>query len=74
MQDTLSASEQKSVGAREEIVIRTGNAGALEISFNGKKLPSQGAYNQVKMLTLTLTAESGQKYKIAVVWVKDKRK
>lgn len=51
MQDTLSASEQKSVGAREEIVIRTGNAGALEISFNGKKLPSQGAYNQVKTLT-----------------------
>jgi len=51
MQDTLSASEQKSIGAREEIVIKTGNAGALDISFNGKKLPSQGAYNQVKTLT-----------------------
>ena len=51
MQDTLSASEQKSIGAREEIVIKTGNAGALDISFNGKKLPSQGAPNQVKTLT-----------------------
>ena len=51
MQDTLAASEQKSIGAREEIVIRTGNAGALDISFNGKELPSQGAYNQVKTLT-----------------------
>lgn len=51
MQDTLSASEQKSIGAREEVVIKTGNAGALDISFNGKKLPSQGAYNQVKTLT-----------------------
>jgi cytoskeleton protein RodZ len=51
MQDTLSASEQKSIGAREEVVIRTGNAGALDISFNGKKLPSQGAHNQVKTLT-----------------------
>jgi cytoskeleton protein RodZ len=51
MQDTLSASEQKSIGAREEIIIKTGNAGALDISFNGKKLPSQGAPNQVKTLT-----------------------
>ena len=51
MQDTLSASEQKSIGAREEIVIKTGNAGALDISFNGRKLPSQGAFNQVKTLT-----------------------
>jgi len=51
MQNTLSAAQQKSIGAREEIVIKTGNAGALDISFNGKKLPSQGAYNEVKTLT-----------------------
>jgi len=51
MQNTLSASQQKSIGAREEIIIKTGNAGALDISFNGKKLPSQGAYNEVKTLT-----------------------
>ena len=51
MQNTLPASQQKSIGAREEIVIKTGNAGALDISFNGRKLPSQGAYNEVKTLT-----------------------
>ena len=51
MQDTLYASAEKSVGARDQIVIKTGNAGALDISFNGKKLPTQGAHNQVKTLT-----------------------
>jgi cytoskeleton protein RodZ len=51
MQDTLYASAEKSVGARDQVVIKTGNAGALDISFNGKKLPAQGAYNEVKTLT-----------------------
>ena len=51
MQDTLYASAEKSVGARDQIVIKTGNAGALDISFNGKKLPAQGAPNEVKTLT-----------------------
>ncbi len=50
-QDTLTAPVEKSVEARSEIVIKTGNAGALDISFNGKKLPSQGSYNQVKTIT-----------------------
>jgi len=51
MQDMLTASAEKSIGARDQIVIKTGNAGALDISFNGKKLPSQGAYNEVKTIT-----------------------
>ncbi len=51
MQETLNASAEKSIGARDLIVIKTGNAGALDISFNGKKLPTQGAYNEVKTLT-----------------------
>jgi cytoskeleton protein RodZ len=51
MQATLYASAEKSVGARDQIVIKTGNAGALDISFNGKKLPAQGAANEVKTLT-----------------------
>ena len=51
MQDTLYASAEKSIGARDQIVIKTGNAGALDISFNGKKLPTQGANHQVKTLT-----------------------
>jgi cytoskeleton protein RodZ len=51
MQDTLYTSAEKSVGAHDQIVIKTGNAGALEISFNGKKLPAQGAPNEVKTRT-----------------------
>jgi cytoskeleton protein RodZ len=50
-QDTLTAPAEESVEARNQIVIKTGNAGALDISFNGKKLASQGGYNQVKTLT-----------------------
>jgi cytoskeleton protein RodZ len=50
-QDTLTAPAEKSVEARNQIVIKTGNAGALDISFNGKKLASQGGYNRVKTLT-----------------------
>jgi cytoskeleton protein RodZ len=51
MQDTLYASAEKSVGARDQIVIKTGNAGALDISFNGKRLPAQGGPHEVKTLT-----------------------
>jgi cytoskeleton protein RodZ len=51
MQDTLRASTEKSIGAHDQIVIKTGNAGALDISFNGKKLPAQGTHNEVKTLT-----------------------
>jgi cytoskeleton protein RodZ len=51
MQATLNASAEKSIGARDRVVIKTGNAGALDISFNGKKLPTQGAPNEVKTLT-----------------------
>jgi hypothetical protein len=51
VQATLTAPAEQSIEAREQIVIKTGNVGALEISFNGKKLASQGGYNQVKTLT-----------------------
>ncbi len=51
IQDTLAAPAEKSVEARNQIVIKTGNVGALDISFNGKKLASQGRVNQVKTLT-----------------------
>jgi cytoskeleton protein RodZ len=51
VEDTLSASAQKSIEAHTQVVVKTGNVGALDISFNGKKLASQGSYNQVKTLT-----------------------
>ncbi len=55
MQDTLYASAEKSVGARDQVVIKTGNAGALDISFNGKRLPAQGGLHEVKTLTFDPT-------------------
>lgn len=51
VQDTLAAPAEQSIEARDQIVIKTGNIGALEISFNGRKLAPQGGYNQVKTLT-----------------------
>jgi cytoskeleton protein RodZ len=49
--DLMVAPTEKAVEADKEIVLRAGNMGALDISFNGKKLPSQGDYGEVKTLT-----------------------
>jgi cytoskeleton protein RodZ len=54
MQDTLAAAAEKSVEARNQIVIKTGNVGALDISFNGKQIAPQGHENQVKTLAFDL--------------------
>jgi cytoskeleton protein RodZ len=51
MESTLFTAAEKSIGARDQVVIKTGNAGALDISFNGKKLPAPGGPNEVKTLT-----------------------
>ena len=49
-EDTLIAESQRAVHARNEITIKAGNVGALDFVFNGKKLPSQGDYGEVKTL------------------------
>jgi len=51
----LTAPAQKSVRALNEIVIKAGNVGALDFEFNGKKLPTQGDYGEVKTLTFAAT-------------------
>jgi hypothetical protein len=50
MQDTLVAPAEKSVAAQREIIVKAGNVGAVDFSFNGRKLPAQGDYGQVKTL------------------------
>ncbi len=50
-QGTLTAPAEKSVRATKEITIKAGNIGALDFAFNGKKLPAQGDYGEVKTLT-----------------------
>lgn len=47
----LTAPAQKSVRAEKEITVRAGNVGAVDFEFNGKKLPTQGDYGEVKTLT-----------------------
>jgi cytoskeletal protein RodZ len=54
IEDTLSANTEKSIEARSQIVVKTGNVGALDISFNGKQLAPLGHENQVKTLTFDI--------------------
>jgi cytoskeleton protein RodZ len=50
-EETLFADNQRTIHARNEVVIKSGNTGGLDFVFNGKKLPSQGDYGEVKTLT-----------------------
>jgi cytoskeleton protein RodZ len=49
-EETLSGGAEKSIRAANQIIVRTGNAGALDLEFNGQKLPTQGTYGEVKTL------------------------
>jgi cytoskeleton protein RodZ len=51
LEQVLVAPAEESVEARNQIVIKAGSIGALEFSFNGKRLPVQGDYEEVKTLT-----------------------
>lgn len=48
---TLIAPYEKFVQAKNEVVVKIGSAGAVDVFFNGNKLPSQGDYGVVKTLT-----------------------
>jgi cytoskeleton protein RodZ len=47
----MASGMTRTIQANREIVIRAGNVGGLEISFNGKKLAPQGVEGEVKTLT-----------------------
>jgi cytoskeleton protein RodZ len=46
----LAASSEKSVSAQQSVMLKAGNIGALDIYFNGQKIPSQGEQGEVKTL------------------------
>ena len=48
--DTLVAPTQRIVKAHREILVRAGNMGGVDLSFNGKELPQQGAYGEARTL------------------------
>jgi cytoskeleton protein RodZ len=50
-EDTLEATEQKSIEAHSAVVVRAGNLGGLDFWFNGKKLTSPGEEGEVRTLT-----------------------
>jgi cytoskeletal protein RodZ len=49
-EDTLFYGNRRTLLAKEKIILKVGNAGSLEVSFNGKRLPSLGNDGQVKTL------------------------
>jgi cytoskeleton protein RodZ len=44
----LAASSEKTVSAQQSLTLRAGNIGALDIYFNGQKIPAQGEEGEVK--------------------------
>ena len=57
-EQTLLASNEKSFVARSQLTLKIGNAGAIDVYFNGQKLAPQGEEGEVK--TLTFNAEGLQ--------------
>jgi len=50
LQGTFVAPVQKSVKARSQVVVQTGNAGGVDFEFNGRSLPLPGKPGEVKTL------------------------
>ncbi len=50
LNEMLHAGQKTSLSAQHEIVVKAGNIGALELTFNGVQLPRQGAADEVKTL------------------------
>jgi hypothetical protein len=46
----LDADQLRTLHAYKEIVIWTGNAGATQVSFDGKAVPMQGGANEKRVL------------------------
>jgi cytoskeletal protein RodZ len=51
LSETLVAPTERSVEAHSHIVVRAGNIGAVNFSFNGNRLPTQGGYGEAKTLS-----------------------
>jgi len=51
MQRVLAADKQKKIKAGKSLILRTGNAGGIEVSFNGRPLGALGNENEPRTLT-----------------------
>lgn len=50
VESTFIAPYEKTVQAKSEVTVKVGNAGALDVFFNGKPLPSLGNFGEVRTL------------------------
>jgi cytoskeleton protein RodZ len=48
---TLNASNERSIQVGKELVLKTGNAAGIDVSYNGKPLGALGKENEVRILT-----------------------
>jgi cytoskeleton protein RodZ len=55
MERTLNADRQKRIKAGREIVLRTGNAGGIDVTFNGRPVGALGNENEARTLTFNAT-------------------
>jgi hypothetical protein len=53
MQKTLHAGNQEVVKAGKLVVLKTGNAGGIDVSYNGKPLGVLGNENEIRTMTFT---------------------
>jgi cytoskeleton protein RodZ len=47
----LSAGDQRAIRGRKEVIVKAGNAGGIDLHFNGTKLNSLGESGQVRTIT-----------------------
>jgi cytoskeleton protein RodZ len=50
--EILAGGSERSIHGRKKVTVKVGNAGGVELSFNGKKLDTGGEYGEVKTVTL----------------------
>jgi cytoskeleton protein RodZ len=49
--ELLPAGAERAIRGRKEIIVKTGNAGGVDLRFNGKKLDTGGQFGEVKTVT-----------------------
>jgi cytoskeleton protein RodZ len=49
--ELLEAGNERSANGRNEIIVKIGNAGGVDLKFNGKKLDAVGEFGEVKTVT-----------------------
>jgi cytoskeleton protein RodZ len=49
--ELMTAGTERTVHGRKQVIVKAGNAGAIEFQLNGQKFPAPGEYGQVKTVT-----------------------